>query len=760
MVSTNILKIPTDNLVQKDLVCDFQKTVINKSHNLGSTGLKKDPFKRTKQITRKDGERFEEVMRLCRSCYKQALIEKGVIEGQVCDLQQIVTEKSHDLGSTGLIRDPLKRTKQIKNKNGTTLEQVMRLCQSCYQEAFGEKLVLEGIVCDLQQTLTDKSHNLDSRGLRKDPHQRTRLITNKKGKTLEQVMQLCRSCYQKALSEKTVIEGRVCDLKQTVTGKPHNLDVHGLKKDPLKRIKEITNEDGETLEQVMRLCNSCYQQALSVRSVAEGQACDLKQTVTGKSHSLGSTGLIKDPLKRTKQIANEDGEILKQVIRLCQSCYQQALGQKAASEGKTCDLKQAVSGKSHNLDSHGLKKDPRKRTKLMTNKNGETLEQVVSLCRSCYRQALGEKKATENHIGGLQQAFPGKSNNSGTCDLTIDLSKKVTKTISLKLPSTQDAEATLLVTDDEELIEDELEIGTSDEECYFVKRKTTEDQVGNLLAQNTNNFSSVNLEVIARAATVITNPEVALQPNQTATRLITIKEEPTEGEVGDGECYFTTFRRNEHQVDNTLPILQDPKDPSRSQLKEAEGDIDDITTVRWGYLAGITKDQKEQIREEMREWLHLAESDRETYAKRLDESFEVAIAIEHGPERGRGVYAKKTIKQYEVVGPYAGKLHTNPESLQRAIRYNGSYDVLSYLFATRSAQRSVDAFNTGNTMSLVNTSQLPGQSAWAQDNVAAVTFGRNLTFYIALRDIDVGEELLLDYGLHYNPMSMIKQEKD
>ena len=63
-------------------------------------------------------------------------------------------------------------------------------------------------------------------------------------------------------------------------------------------------------------------------------------------------------------------------------------------------------------------------------------------------------------------------------------------------------------------------------------------------------------------------------------------------------------------------------------------------------------------------------------------------------------------------------------------------------------------------MSLVNTSQLPDQRAWAQDNLVAVTFGLNLTFYIALRDIDVGEELLLDYGRYYNPMSMIKQEKD
>ena len=695
--STNILKIPTDNLDQKDLICDFQKTVISKSHNLGSTGLKKDPLKRTKLMTNKNGETLEQVVSLCRSCYKQALIEKGTIEGQVCDLQKIVREKSHDLGSTGLIRDPLKRTKQITNKNGATLEQVMKLCQSCYQEAFGEKMVLEGLVCDLQQT---------------------------------------------------------------VTGKPHNLDSHGLRKDPLNRITPITNEDGEILKQVMRLCNSCYQQALSERSVAEGQICDLQKIVTGKSHSLGSTGLIKDPLKRTKQIESEDGEILEQVIRLCQSCYQQALGEKAVVEGKTCDLKQTVRGKSHDLDSHGLKKDPLKRIKMMTNKNGEKLEQVMSLCRSCYRQALGEKKSTESHIGGLQQIFLGKSNNSGTCDLTIDLPKKVTKTVSLKLPSTQNAEAILLFTDDEELIEDELEIGTSDEECYFVKRKKSEDQVDDPLAQNTNNLSSVNLEVLARAATIISNPEVALQPNQAATRLITIKEEPTEFEVGDGECYFAAFRRTEHQVNNTLPILQDPKDPSRSQLKEAEGDIDDITTVRWGSLAGITKNQKEQIRKEMREWLHLAESDRETYAKRLDESFEIAIAIEHGPERGRGVYTKKTIKQYEVVGPYAGKLHTNPESLQRSIRYNGSYDVLSYLFGTRSAQRAVDAFNTGNTMSLVNTSQLPDQRAWAQDNLVAVTFGLNLTFYIALRDIDVGEELLLDYGRYYNPMSMIKQEKD
>jgi SET domain-containing protein len=140
---------------------------------------------------------------------------------------------------------------------------------------------------------------------------------------------------------------------------------------------------------------------------------------------------------------------------------------------------------------------------------------------------------------------------------------------------------------------------------------------------------------------------------------------------------------------------------------------------------------------------------------------EVAIPLDEGPNRGLSVFANKDIPQYTVVCPYAGVLHSNEQSLEASIRKNGSQPVLSYLFATRSSHRVVDAVNTGNVASLVNTSQLGDQTAFKENNVIPIVFGKNLVFYIVLRDLKKGEELLIDYGPTYNPSKRlaVKQEE-
>ncbi|MEI8126037.1 MAG: SET domain-containing protein-lysine N-methyltransferase [Parachlamydiaceae bacterium] len=412
-------------------------------------------------------------------------------------------------------------------------------------------------------------------------------------------------------------------------------------------------------------------------AIQESKICDLQKP--GEiPHKLGSHSLVTDPLKRIKKITNTDGTEVEQVMKLCRSCYQRALVGKQTQEGMVCDFQ--VSGeKPHELNLHTLRTDPLKRIKKIIDTDGTELEQMMKLCQSCYVKALREKKQ-EVKIGDLQASgeIPQQLNAP---NFTPDSPHRVEPI------ATSTTLSSVIIK--KEPVEDEFELEAPDEECYFVKRK-----------------------------------------------------------------------RIEHLVDNTLPILQDPQDSSRSMLLEVEGDIANINTVRWGCIDTLTPLQKYEIKEQMRDWLRLNEYDRDEYTKKLEESFEVAIPVGFGPNRGRAVYAKKAIRQYEVIGPYSGKLHTTTQSLDRSIRHNGSYDVLSYLFSTRSIQRSVDAFNAGNTMSLVNTSQLPGSPAWADDNIASITFGKNLTFYIALKDIEIGDELLLDYGPLYNPMSMIKQEDE
>ncbi|EIK73493.1 hypothetical protein PseBG33_2889 [Pseudomonas synxantha BG33R] len=219
-----------------------------------------------------------------------------------------------------------------------------------------------------------------------------------------------------------------------------------------------------------------------------------------------------------------------------------------------------------------------------------------------------------------------------------------------------------------------------------------------------------------------------------------------------------------HQIDNTLPILQDPADPTLSLTKAIEGSFDDIRIANWnGLLDGLDnathKRVKAKIKAEIKEWL---ETERQ-HQSRFDETLEVVTALDDGgPDRGASVWARRDIPKFEVLGPYAGKYHASEASLFQEQRKQGSRAVLTYLFGTRSGSRSVSALHTGNTLSKINTSQLGSLPAWKSNNVISIAVGKNLTFYVALKDIKKGEELLLDYGPYYKtvPDIAIKPDPD
>jgi hypothetical protein len=217
-----------------------------------------------------------------------------------------------------------------------------------------------------------------------------------------------------------------------------------------------------------------------------------------------------------------------------------------------------------------------------------------------------------------------------------------------------------------------------------------------------------------------------------------------------------------HQVDNNLPILQDPRNPTISRTLSLEGLIDDIRIAHWnGLLDGLDSASKKsvssQIRESIKDWLR-TEGQHQT---RFDQTLEVLTALDDGgPDRGASVWARRDIAKFEVLGPYAGKFHESEASLFQEIRKQGSRAVLTYLFGTRSGNRSVSALHTGNTLSLINTSQLGAGPAWRSNNVISIAVGKNLTFYVALNDIRKGEELLVDYGLSYKPVPDIAIKPD
>ena len=183
--------------------------------------------------------------------------------------------------------------------------------------------------------------------------------------------------------------------------------------------------------------------------------------------------------------------------------------------------------------------------------------------------------------------------------------------------------------------------------------------------------------------------------------------------------------------------------------------IADIQCADWSLLRDLHSKVKKRITADVRGWITLNEESPDKYQERLEGSLEISIPIDDGPERGQSVFAKKSIDQYEVVCPYAGGLHRDEDSLGRSIKKQGSQRVLSYLFGVRSGKRSLDGHASGNVASVVNTSQLKDGSAFKENNLIPVIFGKNLVFYIALRDIQKGEELFVDYGPNYNPMQLV-----
>lgn len=217
-----------------------------------------------------------------------------------------------------------------------------------------------------------------------------------------------------------------------------------------------------------------------------------------------------------------------------------------------------------------------------------------------------------------------------------------------------------------------------------------------------------------------------------------------------------------HQIDNTLPILQDPANPRLSLTRSLEGPIDEIRIAYWnGLLDGLDSATKErvstQIKASIKDWLRTEGQ----HQSRFDECLKVVAAMDDdGPARGACVCARRDIPQFEVLGPYAGKYHPSEASLFQEQRKQGSEAVLTYIFGTRSGRRTVSGLHTGNTLSLINTSQLKNGPVWKSNNVTSISVGKNLTFYVALSDIKKGDELLLDYGPFYQPVPDIAIKPD
>jgi|GEM_PF-6515694 len=412
-------------------------------------------------------------------------------------------------------------------------------------------------------------------------------------------------------------------------------------------------------------------------------------------------------------------------------------------ERKFCDL-----GINHVMGGQLLVSDPLKRT--VTLENRQT--RVMWICHSCYGKALAKKAVQEGRVCDFDATHVIRRSGLSSDPLKrlIMLNKEQKRIMRLCQPCYRKALAKKAL--------------QKDAFCNpGITYSLSPDSLKNQIivksdGQKTTRIMRLRQGCHGKAMKGTKHLRAVLEDREKTTSKI--KPCNTDFSIDD-DISITKHARSVHQIDHALPILQDPQNYFHSLLLQEEGPIDQIVCVRGdSFVRKLKERQLNKIIQEMREWLTLNEFQRDRYKTKLDELFTISTP-NTGPQRGFSVYAKRKISKFEVVAPYAGILLKNQASLNEAIKANGSYNVFTYLFGTGPRRRhNIDAFATGNVASLVNTSQLGNQPAWGENNLSAVVFGKNLIFYVAMKDIQLGEELLVNYGPNYDPTQQYLEVKE
>lgn len=204
-----------------------------------------------------------------------------------------------------------------------------------------------------------------------------------------------------------------------------------------------------------------------------------------------------------------------------------------------------------------------------------------------------------------------------------------------------------------------------------------------------------------------------------------------------------------HHINNNAPILQDPTDVRISLTHQLEGDIDKIAiTDANRFFADFQgprlKEMQRRITEDVHEWIF----EEGVHHDRLTDRFELRRPTD-GPERGLSVFAKVDIEPFEVLGPYAGKLHRTAKSLHAEMLDKSHESVSTFLFATATKGATLSGHGNSNLLSMINAVNVPGQANIGVENVGSICVGKYMVFLVAWEKIPAGTELFLDYGTDY-----------
>lgn len=264
----------------------------------------------------------------------------------------------------------------------------------------------------------------------------------------------------------------------------------------------------------------------------------------------------------------------------------------------------------------------------------------------------------------------------------------------------------------------------------------------------------------AQAEKTAIKAEVASQPHTSGpVKMILLTDDGGEMEIHNP----SPSRLDEiPATDNSLPILRDPNAFAHSLTLRAEGikDASELNLFGWNSLfSGMSKKQIDSVKARLTAEIRRQVSNETQLGEEISRRM-VSRPSHREDDQGNiinlgsGIFNPEsgaTVPRFTVLGPYAGVFYDSQAAINRAVRRLGTERSLSHSWQTRSSQRIVDGWESGNELRNINTHQLGNAPAVAEElNVAIVRVGKNLSFYITSKDVKPGEEYFVDYGPGYN----------